>query len=412
MITEPLELFSSIHELEEFDYTVLEDLEAIKEELCNYILLCDNYIHFSSLDEYLSNKDSLYKQNYWEDFWLSFLYTAEYLKYSNVSIQAIDLAYSSKIDCISSPEKIRWIVLDKNKTSSNYILKNSHKKRLCNGEPSKWKIFFERNSQKSYLTRLLQFSDGTIPFFLYKLTYFVLFNCKCEIGVSGKIIKLDKYESFYNNLLKNIDNYITDTTEKLLIKYKAEKIFHPWLIYSYSALLKTQYKQSYYPHIEWNQVLSLYHLSMPCQICDFMINLLCQCLVMDYTTRNRTPTEQINSFKENFNYNMDYFKKFSQYNLIFKRAQFFDLYKRLGSLDNVIEESIKQLDTYQKEAYTCHTIEEIKEKSLSRIEGLYSKISGYAQKTFLDDIRANEPVKDKELRVSTRVIRDCPFLFK
>ena len=143
-----------------------------------------------------------------------------------------------------------------------------------------------------------------------------------------------------------------------------------------------------------------------------MINLLCQCLVMDYTTRNRTPTEQINSFKENFNYNMDYFKKFSQYNLIFKRAQFFDLYKRLGSLDNVIEESIKQLDTYQKEAYTCHTIEEIKEKSLSRIEGLYSKISGYAQKTFLDDIRANEPVKDKELRVSTRVIRDCPFLFK
>ena len=140
---------------------------------------------------------------------------------------------------------------------------------------------------------------------------------------------MDKYNSFYNNLLKNIDNYITDTTEKLLIKYKAEKTFHPWLIYSYSALLKTQYKQSYYPHIEWNQVLSLYHLSMPCQICDFMINLLCQCLVMDYTTRNRTPTEQINSFKENFNYNMDYFKKFSQYNLIFKRAQFFDLYKRL-----------------------------------------------------------------------------------
>ena len=78
----------------------------------------------------------------------------------------------------------------------------------------------------------------------------------------------------------------------------------------------------------------------------------------------------------------------------------------------MIEESIKQLDTYPKEAYTCHTIEEIKEKGLSRIEGLYSKISGYAPNTFLDDIRANEPVKDKELRVSTKVIRDCPFLFK
>ena len=223
---------------------------------------------------------------------------------------------------------------------------------------------------------------------------------------------MDKYNSFYNNLLKNIDNYITDTTEKLLIKYKAEKTFHPWLIYSYSALLKTQYKQSYYRDIEWNQVLSLYHLSMPCQICDFMINLLCQCLVMDYANRNCTLTEQINSFKEDFNYNMNYFKKFSQYNLNFKKAQFFDLYKRLGSLDKVIEESIKQLDTYPKEAYTYHTIEEIKEKGLSRIEGLYSKISGYAPNTFLDDIRANEPVKDKELRVSTKVIRDCPFLFK
>lgn len=411
MITEPLELFSSISELEKFDYTSRQSLESEQKDLCNRIVLCDNFLHFLSLDEYLNKKSNIFKQDYLEDYWLSFLYTAYYLKYSNISINAVDLAYSYKIDYILSPGEILWTTLDKIDLSNNCILENKRKKPLHNGETTKWKHSLENKSKKPYLNRLFQLSQGTIPFFLYKLTYFVIFNCNQEIGISGNKIKIDKYNSFYNNLLNNIDKYVTDETEKLLIKYKAEKIFNPWLIYSYSALLQTQYRQSYYPSIEWNFVLSLYHYSIPCQICDFMIDVLCQCLTMDYEIRHSSSEGQIDFFKNTFTDCMKYFKKFSQLNFRLKQLHFFDLYKSLESLDKIIDESLRQLNAYPKDAYTCHTVDEIKEKSCLRVKDLYSKIQGYAQKTFLDDLQHEKYNKNKELQVSNKVSLDCSILF-
>ncbi len=412
MTTEPLELFSSISELDNFDHTSYGSLESKINELCKYICLCDNHSHFFILDEYLDKKNCIYKQDYFEDYWLSFLYTAYHLKYSKVSINAVDLAYSYKIDNILSPEKIQWITLDKIDLSNNYILENKRKKRLYNGETTKWKSSLEKQLEKPYLKRLFQMNQGTIPFFPYKLTYLVVFVCNQEMGIGGNTIKMDKYNSFYDNLLNHIDEYITDEAENLLIKYKAEKIFNPWLINSYSALLQTQNRQSYYPFIGWSSVLSLYHYSMPCQICDFMIDVLCQCLTMDYEIRHSSSEEQINFFKENFTDCMKHFESFSQLNFHLKQLHFFDLYKKLGSLDKIIQESLRQLNACPKDAYTCHTVDEIKEKSRLRIQNLYSKIQGYAQKTFLDDIHHEKVNKSKELQVSYKVKTDCSILFQ
>ncbi|WP_277405527.1 hypothetical protein [Lacrimispora xylanisolvens] len=182
-------VFSSWDEYNEYkiDPNMNKETINIIEDLSRKKILKDHAMSIYIKPEYLSLSNSLFYQDIYNELLLSCIYTAKYLLNSNLSVNAIDLSYSYHMDNLGDPYDIEWLKRPEDVLSSQ-VLKKSGKNSVSGSTRNSWKKSIISKSTKSHYSQLMNYNNETqtIPFFMFHLTYLVLFSYGATPGIEKK----------------------------------------------------------------------------------------------------------------------------------------------------------------------------------------------------------------------------------
>lgn len=383
---------------------IIEDLSRNKK-------LKDHAMSIYIKPGYLSLSNSLFYQDIYNELLLSCIYTAKYLLYSSLSISAIDLSYSYHMDNKGDPYDIEWLKRPEEVLSSQ-ILKKSGKNSVSGSTRNSWKRSIISKSTKSHYSQLMNYDNETqtIPFFMFHLTYLVLFSYGSSPGIEKNGIKFNKYANFCNGIFDS--KYGGSEIDKILLNYKFEKIYKPWMIFSYQQLLKTQYKKVYFDKVKWDIILKSYNIHLPVNFCSYVFDDLAITMMAESENSFTDPEEQIRFFADNFEHSISYIKPSGETMLDIKKVFFYkNLSKYGGDINALIKTMEDQLLNLSLVEYKNQSIKEIKDKCEQRFDQLNKGLKSNFQSSFFSDISDAKQIEKKKKNISKRLSEECRTLF-
>ena len=399
-----------------YQYANMPDIDAKKqydyEELQRKYTLRTNAMRMCLDSEYINLTDILFIENTYAELLLSCIYTAKHLLYSKISISAVDLAYSYYRDKKGDPNSIEWLKLPED-LSTKQILKNDNKdyKLMSGGDQNNWKKVYINKTKKPFFFQLVDYNEEekTIPFFMHQLSYLVLFSRKRSPGIEKNRIKLNSYSNFCDDIISF--NKSESSIDTILLNYKFEKIFKPWVIYSYQQLLKTQCRKTYFDEIKWELILDAYDAHMPCGICDFAFDNLVAGMIAESMNIFCNQMDQIKYFSNTFEESIPDIKLIGEVLKPFKKWYFHNKLLEYGDINTFISEMTAELIKLPLVEYKNKSLEDIKVETQKRIEKLNNAVRNKFQTSFFNDMSDIHQIKKKEICISKRVPIECRKLF-
>lgn len=406
-------VFSSWDEYNEYksDPNMNKETINIIEDLSRKKILKDHAMSIYIKPEYLSLSNSLFYQDIYNELLLSCIYTAKYLLNSNLSVNAIDLSYSYHMDNIGDPYDIEWLKRPEDVLSSQ-VIKKSGKNSVSGSTRNSWKKSIISKSTKSHYSQLMNYNNETqtIPFFMFHLTYLVLFSYGATPGIEKNGIKFKKYSDFCNEIF-NFKNAGSDI-DKILLNYKFEKIYKPWMIFSYQQLLKTQYKKVYFDKVKWDIILKSYNIHLPVNFCSYVFDDIAITMMAESENTFTDSEKQIRYFADNFEHSISYIKPLGETMLDIKKDFFYkSLSKYGGDINALIKTMEDQLLNLPLVEYKNQSIKELKDNCEHRFDQLNKTLKSNFQSSFFSDISDTKQIQKKEKNISKRLSEECRILF-
>ena len=408
---ERIELFTTWEELKQYQENMRQDSTCEKlcgEWLRKFYLLHDT-MRFTLKSDYPTKRKKLI-EDLQDETYLSILYTAKFLKYSNVFINTVDLAYTYYNEGIRNPFDIEWIKEPDN-LNEKVILKLNKKEKLSNREREAYKARYLTAQKKMFERDAICYNreDNTIPYFLYQMTYYILFTYGKTCGIGEKSVDVTVHRTFCNGMFQS-DIMNPSKINNLLYKYKLEKVYKPWVIHSYQEFLKINSKRGYYSYINWSKTLELYNVHMPYTLYEFCLDAIAATMCVDNYNHFSSLEEQIKIFVQNFHETIEDTKDLSRSIYEIKRYTFCKLYEECSyNIDNLIQELENVLSN--REIYKWDSIDSIRTQNKEQMKNIFSKLVPNIQPAMFHEIEQPETVERNAEYISKIVPKDCHKLF-